>query len=67
VFAVPVNFTVRLPPGLRVTAAFLAGLMPASAWEARSCGRGCKGHRDYAWGWAGLLAAALGADPPQPV
>jgi SRSO17 transposase len=52
VFAVPVNFTVRLPSGLRVTVAFLAGLMPASAWEARSCGRGCKGHRDYAWGWA---------------
>jgi SRSO17 transposase len=52
VFAVPVNFTVRLPSGLRVTVAFLAGLMPASAWEARSCGRGCKGRRDYAWGWA---------------
>ena len=25
---------------------------PASAWETRSCGRGCKGHRDYGWAWA---------------
>ena len=46
VFAVSVNFTVRLPSGLRVSVALVAGLMPASAWEARSCGRGCKGHRD---------------------
>jgi hypothetical protein len=27
-------------------------LIPATAWETRSCGRGCKGHRDYAWAWA---------------
>ena len=26
--------------------------IPATAWETRSCGRGCKGHRDYAWAWA---------------
>jgi SRSO17 transposase len=52
VFAVPVNFTVRLPSGRRVTAASLAALIPATAWETRSCGRGCKGHRDYRWAWA---------------
>ena len=25
---------------------------PGPRWETRSCGRGCKGHRDYAWAWA---------------
>jgi hypothetical protein len=29
-----------------------AGLVPATAWETRSCGPGRKGHRDYAWAWA---------------
>jgi hypothetical protein len=52
VFAVPVNFTVSLGSGRRVTVAILAGLIPATAWETRSCGRGCKGHRDYAGAWA---------------
>jgi SRSO17 transposase len=52
VFAVPVNFTVRLGSGRRVTVAALARLIPAAGWETRSCGRGCKGHRDYAWAWA---------------
>jgi SRSO17 transposase len=52
VFAVPVNFKVALPSGRRVTMALLARLIPAAAWETRSCGRGCKGHRDYAWAWA---------------
>jgi SRSO17 transposase len=52
VFAVPVNFKVSLGSGRRVTVASLPGLMPATAWETRSCGRGCKGHRDYAWAWA---------------
>ncbi len=52
VFAVPVNFTVSLPSGRRVTVASLPRLIPAAAWETRSCGRGCKGHRDYAWAWA---------------
>src|SRR5262249_25243135 len=27
-------------------------LVPARCWETRSCGRGCKGHRDYQWAWA---------------
>jgi SRSO17 transposase len=52
VFAVPVNFTIRLPSGRRVTVASLARLIPARCWETRSCGRGGKGHRDYAWAWA---------------
>jgi SRSO17 transposase len=48
VFAVPVNFTVTTPAGRKKTAA-LARLVPRAAWETRSCGRGCKGHRDYEW------------------
>jgi SRSO17 transposase len=49
VFAVPVNFTVTLGSARRVTVASLARLIPARCWETRSCGRGCKGHRDWAW------------------
>jgi SRSO17 transposase len=52
VFAVPVNFTVTLPSGRKSTVAAVARLIPATAWETRSCGRGCKGHRSYAWAWA---------------
>ena len=50
--AVPVNFTVTLPSGRKTTVAAVARLVPAAAWETRSCGPGCKGHRDYAWAWA---------------
>ena len=32
--------------------ASLARLVPARCWETRSCGPGCKGHRDYHWAWA---------------
>jgi hypothetical protein len=49
VLAVPVNFTVTTPAGRKATAAALARLVPRAAWETRSCGRGCKGHRDYQW------------------
>jgi len=52
VLAVPVNFAVTLPSGRKATVAAAARLIPASAWETRSCGPGCKGHRDYAWAWA---------------
>ena len=52
VVAVPVNFTVRLPSGRKTTVAAVARLVPRTAWETRSCGPGCKGHRDYAWAWA---------------
>jgi SRSO17 transposase len=52
VVAVPVNFTAKLPSGRKTTVAAVARLIPAAAWETRSCGPGCKGHRDYAWAWA---------------
>jgi hypothetical protein len=39
VFAVPLNF-VTLSSGRKTTAASLARLVPAAAWETRSCGRG---------------------------
>jgi SRSO17 transposase len=32
--------------------AAVARLIPKAAWETRSCGPGCKGHRDYARAWA---------------
>lgn len=51
-FAVPVNFTVRLPSGRKIPIGMLAGLVPARCWETRSCGPGGKGHRDYQWAWA---------------
>jgi SRSO17 transposase len=49
VFAVPVNFAVTTPAGRKAAVAALARLVPGAAWETRSCGRGCKGHRDYEW------------------
>jgi SRSO17 transposase len=52
VFAVPVNFKVSPGSGRKATVASLARLIPATAWETRSCGPGCKGHRDYEWAWA---------------
>jgi SRSO17 transposase len=52
VLAVPANFQVKLPSGRKAAVTAVARLIPATAWEARSCGRGCKGHRDYAWAWA---------------
>jgi SRSO17 transposase len=52
VFAVPVSFRVRLHPNLaKIRADTAARLVPAAAWETRSCGLGCKGHRDYQWAW----------------
>jgi SRSO17 transposase len=50
--AVPVNFQVTLPSGRKAAAASVAAMVPGTAWETRSCGHGCKGHRDYAWAWA---------------
>jgi SRSO17 transposase len=52
VVAVPVSFQVRLPSGRKAAVAAVARLIPATAWETRSCGPGCKGHRDYARAWA---------------
>ncbi len=51
VFAVPVNFRVTLPCGRKAAAASLTRLVPRRCWETRSCGQGCKGHRDYQWAW----------------
>jgi SRSO17 transposase len=48
VLAVPVSFKVSTAAG-RKDAAVLAGLVPARCWETRTCGQGCKGHRDYRW------------------
>jgi SRSO17 transposase len=50
--AVPSNFKVMLPSGRKAAVAALARLIPSTAWEMRSCGPGCKGHRDYDWAWA---------------
>jgi SRSO17 transposase len=53
VLAVPVNFRVGLHPRpARIRADAAARLVPATAWETRSCGPGCTGHRDYQWAWA---------------
>ena len=52
VLAVPVNFKVTLPSRRRMAVASLARMAPARCWETRSCGPGCKGHRDYEWAWA---------------
>ena len=52
VLAVPVNFQATLPSGRKAAVGGLARLVPATAWETRSCGPGCKGHRDYDWAWA---------------
>jgi len=56
VAAVPVNFAVMLPSGRKAHAADVAAMIPQQAWETRSCGPGCKGHRDYAWAWAGTAS-----------
>ena len=52
VLAVPVNFKVTLPSGRKMAVASLARMVPARCWETRSCGPGCKGHRNYQWAWA---------------
>jgi SRSO17 transposase len=52
VFAVPVSFRIRpCPQRGKIRADAAARLVPAAAWETRSCGPGCKGHRDYEWAW----------------
>ena len=68
VLAVPSSFQARLPSGRKIPVAALARLIPAAAWETRSCGPGCKGDRGPRLGVGRhLVAAALGADPPQPL
>src|SRR5262249_5869191 len=53
VFTVPGNHLVTLASGRRVGVRDLVKLVPVGCWETRSCGRGCKGHRDYEWAFAG--------------
>ena len=52
VLGVPVNFRVTLPSGRKAAVSAVAAMTPGTAWETRSCGPGCKGHRDYQWAWA---------------
>ncbi len=52
VFAIPVSFQAKLPFGRKLPVASLVRLIPAAARETRSCGPGCKGHRDCRWAWA---------------
>ncbi|HXZ72777.1 MAG TPA: IS701 family transposase [Streptosporangiaceae bacterium] len=52
VLTVPANFQVMLPSGRKAPVAAVARMIPGGAWETRSCGPGCKGHRDYEWAWA---------------
>jgi hypothetical protein len=52
VLAVPCDFQVRLHPRRgKIRADAAARRVPAAGWQTRSCGRGCKGHRDYHWAW----------------
>jgi SRSO17 transposase len=60
VVAVPVNFAVTLPSGRKAAVSAVARLIPAAAWETRSCGPGCKGHRDYGWAWAATASPRHG-------
>jgi SRSO17 transposase len=54
VLQVAANRRVRTHAGpMRVDAA--AALLANEPWQAYSCGRGAKGHRDYAWAWVTIL------------
>jgi hypothetical protein len=52
VLGVPCDFRVRLHPRLGQTRADAVARLVPAAWDMRSCGAGCKGHRDYHWAWA---------------
>jgi hypothetical protein len=69
VFAVPVSFRIQPRPRRgKIRADAAAWLVPAAAWETRSCGPGCKGHRDYERAWVATVSpGALAADPPPPL
>lgn len=52
VFAVPCDLRVQLHPRRpKVGAGAAAALVPATGWQTRPCGHGCKGHRDCEWAW----------------
>ncbi len=41
----------------------LPALIPDHGWQTYSCGRGSKGHRDYAWAWAWIELLPEPGDP----
>ena len=45
------NFRITLPSGRKAAVSAVAAMTSGTAWETRSCGPGCKGHRDYQWTW----------------
>ncbi|HEX4018791.1 MAG TPA: IS701 family transposase [Frankiaceae bacterium] len=54
VMQVAANRRVRTHAGpMRVDA--VAALLADQPWQTYSCGRGAKGHRDYAWAWVAIL------------
>jgi SRSO17 transposase len=54
VLQVAANRRVRTHTGpMRVDA--IAKLLADQPWQTYSCGRGAKGHRDYAWAWVAIL------------
>jgi SRSO17 transposase len=57
------NRRVRTHAGpMRVDA--LPARIPDTSWQTYSCGRGAKGHRDYAWAWIAILPDPGDTDPP---
>jgi SRSO17 transposase len=42
----------------------VAALLDQQSWQTYSCGRGAKGHRDYAWAWVAILPDPADTDPP---
>jgi SRSO17 transposase len=62
VLQVAANRRVRTHAGpMRVDA--IAALLANEPWQTYSCGRGAKGHREYAWAWVAILPD-LGHDEP---
>jgi SRSO17 transposase len=55
VLAVPVNFAVRLPSGRKAAVSAVAAMVPATAWETRSCGPAAR-----------ATATTPGPGPPPP-
>lgn len=43
------------PMRVDAIAALIADKHPVYDWQTYSCGRGAKGHRDYAWAWGAIL------------
>ena len=63
VLQVAANRRVRTHAGPMRVDAIAALLADDQPWQTYSCGRGAKGHRDYAWAWAAILPDPGDADP----